>query len=218
MISKISKFLREIPFISITSDLWTSPDGRSFITVTCSGVNGNFEEKNYLLSFTEFPYVSHTAKNIAAVIKNVIMSFNIPFENVVFAVTDSGANMIAAVQLLKRNFQNLEGIRCSAHQMNLVVDAIRPKKKTSDQPSQIDNQSSCSTSQDAQTHSNSSNGSISSNPSINLSNNVDNNYEPFHKPQNGMFYLPPIMIDDTQNQSLLLSDESEGEMFFEEIF
>ena len=80
-----------------------------------------------------FVLESHTAINIASYFEKLLSDYELD-DKVWCFVTDSGANLIAAIKILNNSLKK-QYIRlpCSAHQLNLVVNELFPFKKTKDQ-------------------------------------------------------------------------------------
>lgn len=110
----ILSMLSSSKHVALTSDIWTSMNTVSFITVTSHFLDTDFNLRTYVLA-TRKLLSNHTGQYISEVLTDIIVEWKI--ENKVAAiVTDSGANIKAAIQLL-----GFDHIPCAAHKLNNVV-------------------------------------------------------------------------------------------------
>lgn len=100
--------------ISITTDIWTSEDIKSYITVTGHFVHTN--KRFNLVLCTKQILEQHTGRNIAAILSDVFHEWGIN-EKIVAIVTDNGSNIKNAV----REHLKKEHLSCVAHTLNLIV-------------------------------------------------------------------------------------------------
>lgn len=111
----MQKELDEASNVYITTDIWTSINTESFLSITCHFLHNNDEMRTYILH-TDKVEGKHTGVTIAEHLKKVFNDCKI--ENKVRAVvTDNAANMAAAVRMLPL----VSGVRCFAHTLNLIV-------------------------------------------------------------------------------------------------
>lgn len=120
----VSVFKRKIEdkSLTITADIWTDMQTRSYLGVTIhfceearihSGTLGVIELDD-----------KHTSEYIVRKIESVLKEWNISKENITAAVTDGAANMSKAIDLL---FTKNRHIHCFAHQLNLIAEkAVKP--------------------------------------------------------------------------------------------
>ena len=142
---KVENIIRGIlgltDYCSITVDLWSNMQMRSYIGITCHLIDNNFQLHSFLLQCERFKG-NHTAANISARVENVISTFNLK-DKVEFIVTDNAANMVAAFnlpafdndligedefKLTVEEFEELSDyiyltkhVRCFAHSLQLVI-------------------------------------------------------------------------------------------------
>jgi len=79
---KIQSFLQNLSGkISFTTDIWTSPSAKSFLSLTAHFINKKWELQNIIIDFIQI-HDSHTGKNI----KNVFVSCldNLSIQNKVY--------------------------------------------------------------------------------------------------------------------------------------
>lgn len=106
--------MKHVPYVSITTDTWTSDSTKSFIAITCHYIyNSNLE--TVILSTIEIKK-SHTAENLANILRKTLADKWKLMDKVTAIVTDNAANIKKAVTLL-----NIQQISCNAHTLNLIV-------------------------------------------------------------------------------------------------
>ena len=110
----IQKNLHLTSYVSLTTDIWTSLNTTSFITVTAHFFNSEHILQSNVLATTEL-VTNHTAIYLGNVLKRILEEWHI-MDKVVACVTDSGANIKAAVNIL-----GIPHLPCIAHLLNLVV-------------------------------------------------------------------------------------------------
>jgi hypothetical protein len=111
--------LNKIPYIVITTDLWTSDSASNindFISFTAHGINQNFETQNFCLEVMPFEGDSHSGENIAHNLNLAMLKWEIN-NKVVAVVTDNARNIVNAIKEL----QSLEHISCMVHTVQLVL-------------------------------------------------------------------------------------------------
>ncbi|XP_015782300.1 zinc finger BED domain-containing protein 1-like [Tetranychus urticae] len=115
----VIQHMKVLNFFAITTDLWSDTfNSRSYIGITIHFIDRH-KQFNICLAVQEFKE-AHTSVNIIDTINLVLTEFEIDSEKIVATVTDSAANMVAAM----RNFPG-HHIGCTAHKINLCVnDAI----------------------------------------------------------------------------------------------
>ncbi len=86
----------------------------SYTAVTSHFINNNWEMCSALLDCIPFEQ-RHTAENLSQVLKSSLESFKL-YDKVGVAVTDSAANMIAAIRLT-----SIKHIPCFAHVLNTIL-------------------------------------------------------------------------------------------------
>lgn len=63
------------------------------LSLTCHGIDANWDSKNFVLAIEEFPG-SHTGSAIATKIKQLLDKWGLPDQKIAALVTDSGSNMV----------------------------------------------------------------------------------------------------------------------------
>lgn len=93
---KIQQIINDTNHISITSDIWTSMNVDSYLTVTAHMYDNDFKLKTFVLT-TEKLDKNHTAQYIYEILRKMLENWNIT-NKVIAVVTDSGANIKVAIK------------------------------------------------------------------------------------------------------------------------
>lgn len=105
--------------LCVTLDIWTETmNEKSFL-----GVTVHFLEGTVLISSniaTRELQSNHTAEYISNAFGDILKDWHIPLSKVTCAVTDNGANMVAAI---KKTFGESKHLPCFAHTINLIIDS-----------------------------------------------------------------------------------------------
>ncbi|GFR91484.1 zinc finger BED domain-containing protein 4 [Elysia marginata] len=114
---QLKSTLSQVDHIAITTDLWTSRRTESYITVTAHYLcpSPSWELQTAVLA-TKLVTVSHTAENIAAVLKDVFQEWDIEAK-ISSIVTDNASAMVSLV----KDHMRKHHVRCFAHSLNLIV-------------------------------------------------------------------------------------------------
>ncbi|XP_060557870.1 E3 SUMO-protein ligase ZBED1-like [Ruditapes philippinarum] len=112
--SKVVESLSKSHTVALTTDGWTSRATESYITITSCHINNDWELISHVLQTRAMP-CSHTAENVAQVIREAITEWKLPQNPPL--VTDNAANMLAAARLLGSQ----PHLGCYAHTLNLAV-------------------------------------------------------------------------------------------------
>uniref|UniRef100_A0A1X7VJ64 BED-type domain-containing protein n=1 Tax=Amphimedon queenslandica TaxID=400682 RepID=A0A1X7VJ64_AMPQE len=117
--AKLYKQLEATSNVSLTTDIWTSRQTKSYCCITAHYITANWELKSSLLETFEFN-TEHTAAHIAAELHRVATAWNIS-NKIACITTDNASNMTAAIR--EMGWRHLP---CFAHSLNLVVqDAMK---------------------------------------------------------------------------------------------
>lgn len=100
--------------VSLTTDLWTSPNMEAYITVTAHYITNTWELKARVLCTTLMPE-RHTAPNIAARLSEIIEEWGL---SVFCTVHDNASNMNLALELCEMSPKDLG---CSGHTLQLAI-------------------------------------------------------------------------------------------------
>lgn len=142
MENKFREELSKVPFVSITTDVWTETmQMRSFLGITTHLIqDGKLKTPNilyYLYNFTYYfiklilfiiienigtveLFEGHTAIYIGRTLIETLQSWGLKVEKVVAVVTGSGANMKKAI--VDEEFGAKKHLPCVAHTIILVVE------------------------------------------------------------------------------------------------
>ncbi|XP_060781454.1 zinc finger BED domain-containing protein 4-like [Neoarius graeffei] len=114
--------------VSFTTDIWTSNQMESYMTVTAHFISDNWRLHSFVLE-TKVLEVSHTAANIAERLSEVMADFRIPAEKRVALVHDNAANMVLCADQLSQNpsWGNVQGVRCAGHTLQLCINVALKK-------------------------------------------------------------------------------------------
>lgn len=117
---KIKSEIKDLEFVSLTTDLWTSLANDSYLSVTAHFINKEWQLNTYLLDTTLMPD-KHTAENITAKMNEVFRDWISCKISAV--VSDNASNITNAI----RNLDNLlckDNVTCTAHTVQLVINGI----------------------------------------------------------------------------------------------
>lgn len=95
----LKNILKDVKYVAITSDSWTSRATESYLTVTCHFVTRDFKLNSAVLSTKPLENgINHTANNISNALNDIFVEWNIDTK-ISCIVTDNAANMIKACEL-----------------------------------------------------------------------------------------------------------------------
>lgn len=106
--------LQETDFVSFTADAWTSIANKSYVSLTAHYIC-NWKLKSACLNCKQVEE-DHTGENLAEIYRHILADWDIPATKVVQFTTDSGRNIVKAIQLL-----GIRRIPCFGHTMNNAV-------------------------------------------------------------------------------------------------
>ncbi|MGI8582739.1 MAG: hAT transposon family protein [Chitinophagaceae bacterium] len=106
--------------ISISFDIWTSNNQKSYLGLKMHYINEVFELKSFTLDFYYFN-CPHSGNNLCSVIQNILNSFNIG--NLKSITCDNASNNVKCFELLKKQHTNINFVGCFAHILNLIIKA-----------------------------------------------------------------------------------------------
>ncbi|CAI6354947.1 unnamed protein product [Macrosiphum euphorbiae] len=124
--------LKNVQCFTLTTDIWTDIQTRSYIGVTIHLVD-QYKFNAALLGVYELDE-RHTSEYIATKLVDVCVEWNITKQKIVSVVTDGAANMTKAIFWKKKH------ILCFAHKLNLVAqNAISSVSKLTELISKVKN-------------------------------------------------------------------------------
>ena len=94
--AKVKTIIDRAENISLTTDIWTSNNNASFISLTAHCINIDFEQKAVVLRVIPFPG-SHTATHITEVLQGALQEFNIPPYKIHLIIRDNGTNIVMGI-------------------------------------------------------------------------------------------------------------------------
>jgi hypothetical protein len=107
--------LVDVPYVSCTTDTWsTAQCTDSLLSVTVHWIDANWQRRSAVIAATPVEG-SHTADNIATVVKDTMAKWNLTDKVHVF-VRDNGKNMVAGLRQA-----NFPSISCFSHTLQLCV-------------------------------------------------------------------------------------------------
>lgn len=110
----VKRELTQVKHVALTTDLWTSNQTLSYLTLTCHYINHEMQLCSKVLE-TLYVQKDHTAPNLAEELKNIAEEWEIT-QKICCIITDNAANIVAAVNLL-----GWRHLPCFAHTLNLIV-------------------------------------------------------------------------------------------------
>ncbi|KAE8891496.1 hypothetical protein PF010_g5015 [Phytophthora fragariae] len=110
-------------YFSITCDIWTARNSKSYISVTVHYVDNEFCPQSWTLEVKELPGM-HDGAIIAATIEQILEDWSLLKSYCVRFVRDGGSNMVSTGNKLR-----VKHMACLAHCLHLVVGGAMIKKK-----------------------------------------------------------------------------------------
>lgn len=111
----ITEELKGIPYISCTTDGWSSLAKDPYISLTAHYVSDDWVLKTRCLS-TMYAPESHTAENLAQFTRDGLQEYGVYTSQLVSLTTDSAANMVAACHNLK-----VQRFSCFGHVLHNAI-------------------------------------------------------------------------------------------------
>ena len=112
---KVAKQLEDVGYFASTTDMWSSVSSKPYISYTIHFINKEWKLQSIALSIDFLP-VDHTAIVIAEVLEEILQEWNLNSQKQVSLTTDSGADVVAAANLL-----NWIRISCFGHILHLAI-------------------------------------------------------------------------------------------------
>ena len=112
---EVEAFLCTAQYCSVTTDLWTARHQvRGFLSLTCHAIDDEWVLRSMVLNTREVA-VDHTAENVSATLKEMMIEWNIK-DKVVGSSTDNGKNIVNAMKIL-----GIFNMPCVGHTLQLSV-------------------------------------------------------------------------------------------------
>ncbi|CAH1170700.1 unnamed protein product [Phaedon cochleariae] len=115
-VQKIKDRLAEINEMSFTTDCWTSTGNKPYIALTAHYISKEWKLEGVCLNCAELNE-DHTSDIVAAMLSHLLCEWNLEKLKHQTFTTDSGANIIKAIEILKVNH-----IPCFGHSLNTGVE------------------------------------------------------------------------------------------------
>jgi len=116
--TNVGNIIKNVDFLSLTTDCWTSTSNQPFIALTCHFINSSSGLSSACLGCVELSE-DHTGDNIADILHMLLLDYEIPEWKICSMTTDHGANMIKAVKNM-----NISHVDCYGHSLNIAVSRI----------------------------------------------------------------------------------------------
>lgn len=111
---KLEHQIQKVQFFATTSDLWSSRTSEPYLSLTIHYID-NWKLCSATLQATYFPD-DHTGELIAQGLRDALESWGLREENMTCMTTDSGTNMVKALQL-----NNWTRLPCFGHRLHLAI-------------------------------------------------------------------------------------------------
>jgi len=105
---------KDVKFCSITTDMWSSPNVDSYMSVTVHYISPTWDRKIVTLDCLPFPE-KHTAENIAKIMQRTLDDFSLS-DKLHLIVRDNASNVVKSMELGR-----FASSGCFLHGLNLVV-------------------------------------------------------------------------------------------------
>ena len=116
MNSKMQALFANVPFVSLTSDIWTEDfNGNSFISLTCHWLTEDFYQQHLVLKVAPFNE-SHSGMNISEMLLEGLQQFLITRSQVHMVLRDAASNIKLGVDCA-----DLPGFDCFLHKLSTIV-------------------------------------------------------------------------------------------------
>ncbi|EZA58476.1 Zinc finger BED domain-containing protein [Ooceraea biroi] len=123
---KIQRMLVGVQYVSIDTDCWTSRSQEGYISVNAHIIGDKWIPHSFNVC-TEELEERHTAENLADILYNVMVQFEI-HEKIVAIANDNASNILKAVQMMP-NVPN--DITCAAQKIHLAVQHALQEREVS---------------------------------------------------------------------------------------
>ncbi|XP_060788758.1 E3 SUMO-protein ligase ZBED1-like [Neoarius graeffei] len=112
---KLERQIQKVQFFATTSDLWSSRTSEPYLSLTIHYID-NWKLCSATLQATYFPD-DHTGEIIAQGLRDALESWGLKEENMTCMTTDSGTNMVKALEL-----NNWTCLPCFGHRLHLAIE------------------------------------------------------------------------------------------------
>ena len=115
-VEKIKGILKNVSDLSITTDLWSSNQQESYISITVHWLDENMKMQNAVITTEEMPETP-SGVNLKDSILNCLRTYGIE-KKVVVTVADNGSNVVSVLESLVPS-----RLSCFAHSLQLGIKA-----------------------------------------------------------------------------------------------
>ncbi|KAK6297662.1 hypothetical protein J4Q44_G00322450 [Coregonus suidteri] len=112
---KVAAELKTVEFFASTTDMWSSRTAEPYQSLTVHFIDEDFNLRARCLQTTYFPD-DHTGENIAAGLREGLVSWDLHEENHVCITTDNASNMVLAARL-----NEWTRLQCFGHRLHLAI-------------------------------------------------------------------------------------------------
>ena len=112
---KVAIQLQAVGHFASTTDMWSSVGSKPYVSYTVHFIDKEWQLRSLALSMHFLPE-DHTAPIISEALKEILQEWNLDSQKQVSLTTDSGANIVAAANLL-----NWIRISCFGHNLHLAI-------------------------------------------------------------------------------------------------
>ncbi|GMF46680.1 unnamed protein product [Phytophthora fragariaefolia] len=116
-------------YFSITSDIWSARNARSYIAFPIHYVTVDFHPRNWTLEVKELPGI-HTGEVIAEALDEIMQDWEFQKEYCTRFIRDYGSNIVKAGKIMA-----IYHAPCMAHEIHLVLSGAMSSQKKSSQKS-----------------------------------------------------------------------------------
>ncbi|XP_051571349.1 E3 SUMO-protein ligase ZBED1-like [Myxocyprinus asiaticus] len=113
---RVAAELKTKEFFAATTDMWSSRTADPYQSLTVHFITEDFDLKACCLKTAYFPD-DHTGENIAAGLREGLVSWDLHKENLVCITMDNASNMVKAAQLNKWT-----RLQCFGHRLHLAIE------------------------------------------------------------------------------------------------
>ncbi|CAG5075206.1 Similar to Putative AC9 transposase (Zea mays), partial [Cotesia congregata] len=118
--NKLLSSLNQFPYVSITTDGWSSRANNSFVTITVHGIDDQWNLSSFTLDTLEM-LESHNATNTYNHLAKALNDWNL-YDKVIAVVHDNARYMVAAVQDSWEADDDIEiSVRCFCHTLQCAL-------------------------------------------------------------------------------------------------
>lgn len=115
---KVAAELKTVEFFATTTDMWSSRTAEPYQSLTVHFIDEDFNLRAHCLQTTYFPD-DHTGENIAAGLREGLVSWDLHKEKHLCIMTDNASNMVLAARL-----NEWTRLQCFGHRLHLAIGKL----------------------------------------------------------------------------------------------